>query len=143
MISFVYSYAVGGLIFLAGLVIAYRAGYINRSAKGMRNLGVCLLVAGFFMSLQAILQFAPMGSLPAQTYVPSAENALESRAATRGQPLDYIIMIGYFIAILAVGTWYSRKQSSTSDFFFGGPTIFRLAHCIQLDCNHSRFIQLC
>lgn len=120
MISFAYSYAVGGLIFLAGLIIAYRAGYINRSPKGLRNLCLCLLVAGFFMSLQAALQFAPMGSLPAQPYSPPTGETLDSQASTRGQPLDYVIMIGYFIAILAVGTWYSRKQNTTSDFFFGG-----------------------
>lgn len=120
MVSFAYAYAVGGLIFSAGLFVGYRSGYINGSAKGMRNLWTCLSVAGFFMALQAFLQFAPMVSLPAQTYNPPTEEVIESQAATRGQPLDYVIMIGYFIAILAVGTWYSRKQNTTSDFFFGG-----------------------
>ena len=120
MISFVYCYAVGGLIFLTCLIFACRAGYINGSAKGIRNLLICLFVVGFFMTIQAGLQFAPMGTLPAQTFNPPPGEVPDSPASTRGQPLDYGIMIGYFVAILAVGTWFSRNQKTTSDFFFGG-----------------------
>jgi SSS family solute:Na+ symporter len=29
-------------------------------------------------------------------------------------------MIGYFMVILAVGTWFARRQKTTRDFFFGG-----------------------
>ncbi len=120
MISFIYCYAVGGLIFLAGLIFACRAGYINRSAKGLRNLLICLFVVGFFMTIQAGFQFLPMETLPAKSFSPPSGDVLDSPSSTRGQPLDYGIMIGYFVAILAVGTWFSRNQKTTGDFFFGG-----------------------
>ncbi|MEC7983966.1 MAG: sodium:solute symporter family protein [Myxococcota bacterium] len=37
-----------------------------------------------------------------------------------GTNLDYGIMIAYFLAMLGIGTWFGRGQSSTKDFFFGG-----------------------
>ncbi len=37
-----------------------------------------------------------------------------------GTDLDYGIMIGYFVAMILIGTWFGRGQSSTKDFFFGG-----------------------
>ena len=37
-----------------------------------------------------------------------------------GTGLDYGVMIAYFVAILAIGTWFGRKQKSTKDFFFAG-----------------------
>ena len=120
MISFLYCYLVGGLVFLTGLVFAWKSGYINRSRKGLRNLLVCLLVVGFFLTIQGFLQFAPMETLPSQPYVPSSTEVASQPDQFHGKPVDYGIMIGYFVAILGVGTWYSRRQKTTSDFFFGG-----------------------
>jgi solute:Na+ symporter, SSS family len=37
-----------------------------------------------------------------------------------GTNLDYAVMIGYFMAMLGIGTWFGRGQSTTKDFFFGG-----------------------
>ena len=37
-----------------------------------------------------------------------------------GTDLDYGIMIGYFLSMILIGTWFGRGQSSTKDFFFGG-----------------------
>ncbi len=37
-----------------------------------------------------------------------------------GTNLDYGIMIGYFLSMILIGTWFGRGQSSTKDFFFGG-----------------------
>ena len=37
-----------------------------------------------------------------------------------GTNLDYGIMIGYFLAMLGIGTWFGRGQTTTKDFFFGG-----------------------
>jgi SSS family solute:Na+ symporter len=37
-----------------------------------------------------------------------------------GTPLDYGIMIGYFVLMLAIGTWFGRNNKNTKDFFFGG-----------------------
>jgi SSS family solute:Na+ symporter len=117
---FLYAYLVGGLVFCAGLFFAWKGGYINGSARGLRNLLVCLFVALFFMSIQGYLQFAPMKTLPAETYTGGAEHVIESVGNAHGEPIDYAIMIVYFVAILAVGTWFSRRQKTTKDFFFGG-----------------------
>ncbi len=37
-----------------------------------------------------------------------------------GTVLDLVIIIVYFFAILAFGTWFGRYVKSTADFFFGG-----------------------
>jgi SSS family solute:Na+ symporter len=34
--------------------------------------------------------------------------------------LDFVIIVMYFLGILAFGTWFGRFSSSTKDFFFGG-----------------------
>ena len=41
-------------------------------------------------------------------------------AEAAGSPLDYTIIIVYFIAILGFGTFFGRYSKSTKDFFFGG-----------------------
>ena len=35
-------------------------------------------------------------------------------------PIDYAIIVIYFIGILAFGAWFGRYTKSTKDFFFGG-----------------------
>ncbi len=37
-----------------------------------------------------------------------------------GTPLDYGIIIGYFVLILGFGSFFGRHTNSTKDFFFGG-----------------------
>jgi SSS family solute:Na+ symporter len=117
---FLYTYLVGGLVFCTGLFFAWRGGYINGSVRGIRNLLVCLFVALFFMTIQGYLQFAPMNTLPVEEYRGGAEHVVESAGNAHGEPIDYAIMVVYFVAILAVGTWFSRRQKTTKDFFFGG-----------------------
>ncbi len=34
--------------------------------------------------------------------------------------LDYIVLAGYFAAVLAVGLWFGRKERNTEDYFLGG-----------------------
>ena len=119
-LPFVYSYVLGGAVFTAGLFFAWRQGYIDGSVRGLRNLLVSLFVVMFFFVLQGYLQFAPMSVAPAVTYTGGAEHVVENAGQTRGQPIDYAIMVTYFVAILAVGTWFSRQQKTTKDFFFAG-----------------------
>lgn len=124
----IYSYTVGGVVFLLGILIAYRNGYINSSRRGITNLLICLSVAGFFLALQSYLQYAPMQtSEPVEFKQEQLGTDTDSTGAVkngakkvRGTTLDYVIMIGYFLAILAIGTWFSRGQKTTKDFFFGG-----------------------
>jgi len=37
-----------------------------------------------------------------------------------GERLDYVVMIGYFIAVLGFGLYFGRYTTTTKDFFFGG-----------------------
>ena len=114
-----YVYLLGGAIFAVGLYFAARHGYIGFSGKPRRNLILCFVVLGFFAVLQGYLQYAPMTEAVPKAYEGGAEEVLDT-GSVRGQPIDYAIMIGYFIAILIVGTWFGRRQKTTKDFFFGG-----------------------
>ncbi len=116
----IYAYSVGGIVFCLGIVLAVKQGYINFSASGIRNLLVCLFVPAFFLAIQSYLQYAPMETAAKGVYTGGAERVLDSGSRVRGQPIDYAIMIGYFLLILAVGTWFGRRQKTTKDFFFGG-----------------------
>ncbi len=40
--------------------------------------------------------------------------------AVVGTRLDYVIIVGYFVAIFAFGAFFARFTRSTKDFFFGG-----------------------
>ena len=120
MDAFIYSYTVGGVIFLIGMYFAYRHGYIGLSGRGLRNLLISLGVLGFFFILQGSLQYAPMEEASAQPYVGGAEEILDGERRIRGTALDYGIVFAYFALILTIGTWFSRRQKTTRDFFFGG-----------------------
>ena len=115
MDALVYQYVVGGLVFVVGLIYAARQGYVGLSGRGLRNL--LLLVGGlaFYVALQGYLQYAPMQEAEPVTNVAEAEGK-----RTLGTPVDYGIMVAYFLAILAVGTWFGRRQKTIKDFFFGG-----------------------
>ncbi len=120
MDPFLYVYGGGGVIFVVGLVYAWREGWVGSSGAGLRNLLMCLGVAAFFAGLQGYLQYAPMDVAPAQPYRGGAEHVLDRGSGLRGHPVDYGIVIVYFIAILGIGTYFGRKQKTTQDFFFGG-----------------------
>ena len=115
MDALVYQYVVGGVVFVVGLIYAARQGYVSLSGRGLRNL--LLLVGGllFYVALQGYLQYAPM-----QEAEPVANAAHEEPKRTLGTGVDYGIMVAYFLAILAVGTWFGRRQKTIKDFFFGG-----------------------
>ncbi|MCP3960574.1 MAG: sodium/solute symporter [bacterium] len=115
MDAYTYQYSVGLLIFLAGVTVAVRHGYIGLSGKGLRNLlGVCGVLLVFLLA-QGYLQYGSMEEAPAVPYGGGGE-----REERLGTPLDYGIMIGYFLVILTIGTWFGRRQRTLKDFFFGG-----------------------
>jgi len=117
--TYCYVYLVGGIVFAIGLYFAFKQGYVGFSGTRLRNLLICLAVFGVFALLQGWLQHAPMDEAQPAPYRGGAEHVLDEQSV-RGQPIDYAIMIGYFVAILAVGTWFGRRQRTTKDFFFGG-----------------------
>lgn len=41
-------------------------------------------------------------------------------AAGVGTPLDYTIIVAYFLVVLGFGTYFARYTKSTKDFFYGG-----------------------
>jgi SSS family solute:Na+ symporter len=115
MDPYAYQYTVGGIVFAVGLFYAKRQGYVGLSGRGARNLLILLFGLTFFMVLQGYLQFASMQTRPA---IPFHGEPLEE--GNIGTSLDYGVMIGYFIAILAIGTFFGRGQKTTKDFFFAG-----------------------
>jgi SSS family solute:Na+ symporter len=108
-----YQYAIGGLVFAIGLLYAARQGYLSRA--GWRRAAV--LVGGLVViaAFQGWLQYAPMSVAPEVAY-----DGPELERRVLGTPLDYGIMVGYFLAMLGIGTFFGQGQSSTKDFFFGG-----------------------
>ncbi|CAN5257849.1 hypothetical protein BH23VER1_BH23VER1_18620 [soil metagenome] len=120
MDAFVYSYLVGGTIFVAGMYFAVKQGYVGLRGRGLRNLLISLGVLFFYAVLQGYLQYAPMEVAPPKAYTGGAEHVVGDAGKMRGTPLDYGIVVGYFAIILFVGTWFGRRQKTTKDFFFGG-----------------------
>ena len=115
MDTFIYQYSVGGFIFLVGLGYAFKQGYVGFSGRPLRSLLILMAGLGVLMAIQGYLQYGSMSELPAQTYEgPPLERGII------GEPIDYAIMIGYFVMILIVGTYFGRNQKSTKDFFFAG-----------------------
>ncbi|MGE3182461.1 MAG: sodium:solute symporter, partial [Phycisphaerae bacterium] len=57
--------------------------------------------------------------LLAQTSAP-ASAPTSNPSAMYGSGLDYAIIVGYFIFILAFGSYFGRFSKSTKDFFFSG-----------------------
>ncbi|MFH0946332.1 MAG: hypothetical protein V2A76_14120, partial [Planctomycetota bacterium] len=117
MDPYLYQYGVGLVIFLLGLLVGVRNGYIGLSGPGLRNL--LIMVGGllFFMVIQGYLQYAPMSEAPA---VPFQGEAKARAGRTVGEPIDYAVMGLYLVMILAVGIYFGRRQKTTRDFFFGG-----------------------
>ena len=115
MDPFVYQYTVGGVVFGLGLVVAHRQGYIGLQGQRLRNLGLLLGGLAVIAGLQGYLEYAPM-----KVAEPVDYTGEPYKREVLGTGLDYGIMIGYFVAMLAIGTWFGRHNKSTKDFFFGG-----------------------
>jgi len=115
---YVYQYAVGGAVFGVGLWYAHKQSYIGFSGQGLRNLLILLGGLAFFMVLQGWLQYSDMTERPAVPYDGPPPPKPGERSLGTG--LDYAIVGIYFAAILAIGTWFGRRQKTSRDFFFGG-----------------------
>ena len=103
--------AVGGLIFFIGLFLGWKAVTRHYTAGQKRNLFP--MVGGSRACRSAsILQFVARNA-PHTCSVSFSTKSV-------GTNLDYGIMVGYFLVILALGTWFGRYNKSTRDFFFGG-----------------------
>jgi len=124
MDSFVYQYIVAGVVFIVGIWFGGRQGYIGLAGAGLRNLVIMIAGFLFFMAIQGYLQYAPMTEAAAVPYPGDGAVAAEARSGGEqrsiGQPIDYGIMVLYVGLILFVGTYFSRRQKTTKDFFFGG-----------------------
>lgn len=115
MDALAYQYLVGGIVFGAGLVFAWRAGHVGFSGRGA--LSLLILVGGllFFLAVQAYLQYAPMETVEARHLADAPP-----RDRVLGTGIDYAIMIGYFAAILGIGTYFGRYNKTLKDFFLAG-----------------------
>ncbi len=115
MDAYIYQYSVGLVFFLAGLTVAARHGYVGLSGGKLRNLALLCSVLLVFFLAQGYLQYGSMSEVEAVTF--SGDGARPERLGTT---LDYVIMVGYFLMILGIGTWFGRRQKTLNDFFFGG-----------------------
>ena len=112
---FFYQFTLGGIVFGTGLYFAHRQGYLNLSRIGLRNLLLILIPLFFYLVLQGYLQFGEFSSV-----APAAFHGNPDRQPILGAPVDYGIMVFYFIMILAIGTYFGKRQKTVKDFFFGG-----------------------
>ena len=124
MDPFIYNFVLGGVVFVFGAVLAWRQGSLGLSGSGRRNLCLVLGVVSFYFILQAFLQYKAPGMPAAEPSVykstPESEAAVDPGLGYRGELVDYAIMIGYFVVIVVLGTFFGRGMKSTDDFFFGG-----------------------
>ena len=90
MDAYIYSYLVGGVVFLIGMYFAVKHDYVGFTGRKLRNLLISLGVLLFFASLQGYLQYTPMSAAPAKEYTRGAESVLkeESEGRVRGAPLE-------------------------------------------------------
>ena len=112
---FYYQFILGGIVFSIGLFFAYRQGYFFKSSHGLRNLLFVLIPLFFYVVLQGYLQFGQFESVSPSPYTGTVDYK-----QGMGTPLDYGIMVFYFLMILLIGTYFGRQQKTVKDFFFGG-----------------------
>ena len=82
---FIYNFVCGGVIFVFGLVLAWRQGSLGLSGRGRRNLCLAVGVFGFYFILQAFLQYKAPGMPAAEpaAYRPTpASEAAEVKPVT-------------------------------------------------------------
>ena len=63
----------------------------------------------------------------------------------RATPLDFAVIIIYFIGILGFGAWFSRYTKSTKDFFFGGQRFswwLIAMSCCRYGCRVVQFYEI-
>ena len=115
MDPYVYQYVIGGTVFAAGLIYAARQGFVGFTGRRLLNLVIMVGGLALFAGVQAYLQYGRMDVAEPKPYQGGYEEQ-----STLGTPLDYGIVVAYFLMILAIGTWFGRRQRTTRDFFFGG-----------------------
>ena len=111
---FFYQFTLGGIVFGAGLYFAHRQGYMNLTRIGMRNLLMILIPLFFYLVLQGYLQFGEFSSV-----APAAFHGIPDRQPILGAPVDYGIMVFYFIMILAIGTYFGKRRKQLRIFSLG------------------------
>ena len=107
---YLYVYGLGGLVFLAGLWVAWRAGALTSKRLA------ALLILGLlgYAGLHAVMQAAGQpGPMPVTG---------KERGATGfiGTWVDGLVVVVYFAVVIGVGSYFARFTRSSSDFFFGG-----------------------
>ena len=112
---FSYQFILGGVVFAVGMIIAYRQGYFSFAENGLRNLLFVMVPLLFYFVLQGYLQFGSFSSSPSSSF-----SGTITGKRMMGAPVDYGIMIFYFMIILTIGTYFGRRQKTVKDFFFGG-----------------------
>ena len=107
---YLYVYGIGGLVFAAGMIVAWRAGALTSK----RLVGVLLLGLLGYAGLHALMQASGQpGPMPETGKIRGTEGFI-------GTWVDAAVVIGYFVVVIGVGSYFARFTRSSSDFFFGG-----------------------
>ena len=61
-------------------------------------------------------------------------------AQTIGGNIDYVVLLAYFVGIMAFGMYFSRYTTTTQEFFFGGQRFswWLIAFCNSADSVAKR-----
>ena len=137
MDGFVYQYLVGSIVFVIGLIYGWRQGYLGFSGRPLRNLVV--VVAGLlgFASVQGWLQYAPMTEATFMAY-----DGQGLPDGMLGSPIDYVIMVGYFVAMLGALGLGSGGTKRPRDFFWWA-AVQLVADWHELGGHHDWLVLLC
>ena len=106
-----YVYGIGGLVFFAGLFIAWKKGALT---DPKRMLPLLLGGFAFYLLLHGILQATgTTGAFPETGDARGAEGTI-------GTTADIAVVLIYFAGIVGAGAYFARFTKTSSDYFFGG-----------------------
>ena len=116
MNGFVYQYLVGLPIFAAGVWVGFRNGFLGTRGRPLARLVLVLGLLALFAGGQGWLQYAEMSEVEPTPYAGGFE-----RREVLGTPLDYAIMVAYFLAILTIGSSLSEVVTHSCGVIAIGP----------------------
>lgn len=105
-----YVYGIGGLVFATGLLIAWRRGALTSARLGVLLIGGLL---GYGL-LHTVLQSQ---GAPGEYFEVGGDRGTSGFVGTW---VDIAVLVGYFVVVVGVGSYFARFTRTSTDFFFGG-----------------------
>jgi hypothetical protein len=102
---FSYQFIIGGIVFAIGIIFAYRQGYLSIKENGLRNLLFVMIPLFFILYSRDIFNLEIFSTGPPVPFYGDPD-----RSPTLGAPIDYGIMVFYFLLILI--NWYLFRKAA-------------------------------